>query len=105
MAYRQLVEQVRNYHRAKALAANKPIPVSDTDWLRADLKHLFEEAGELVEVVLKTNAPFNEIQGEIADVVINLACIANYYGVEISSAVDKKLAILKERLNNWDGAI
>ena len=99
MVYNQLVETVRAYHTAKALAANKPVPVNDNDWLGADLKHFFEEAGELVEVI-KMNSPFNEVRGEIADVVINLACIANYYGVEIAPAMDEKLAILKERMEN-----
>mgnify|MGYP001599508338 FL=1 len=97
MVYHQLVETVRAYHTAKALAANKPVPVNDNDWLGADLKHFFEEAGELVEVI-KMNSPFNKVRGEIADIAINLACIASHYEVEISPAMDEKLAILKERM-------
>ena len=97
MVYHQLVETVRAYHTAKALAANKPVPVNDNDWLGADLKHFFEEAGELVEVI-KMNSPFNKVRGEIADIAINLACIASHYEVEISLAMDEKLAILKERM-------
>ena len=97
MVYQQLVEQVRDYHRAKALATKKPIPVNDNDWLGADLRHFFEEAGELVEVI-KMNAPSYKVREEIADVAINLACIASHYGVEISPAMDEKLAVLRLRM-------
>ena len=102
ISYKQLTEIVHSYHTVKAKAKKKPIPVDSEEWLSSDLKHLLEEVGELIEAI-NLNRPYISSareREEIADVAINLACIADYYGVDILLAMDEKLAILKERMEN-----
>ena len=100
ISYKQLTEIAHSYHTVKAQAKKKPIPIDSGEWLSSDLKHLLEEVGELIEAINLNRPYISSVREEIADVAINLACIADYYGVDILLAMDEKLAILKERMEN-----
>ena len=67
------------------------------------LIYLFEELGEVAESIRKIggNKERKEMQadleGEIGDVLVAITTIANHYGVDLSSAVEKTKRKILER--------
>lgn len=63
--------------------------------------HLLEETGELASAARKFEKgklPKKEIELELADVLIFLAHIANYYEIDAGEAIRKKEEINKKRI-------
>jgi NTP pyrophosphatase (non-canonical NTP hydrolase) len=63
---------------------------------------LIEEIGELAEEINKPklrNKPINKenLEGELADVILQIAILADISEIDIEEAVEKKLNVLKER--------
>ncbi|NJE31014.1 hypothetical protein E3E38_08160 [Thermococcus sp. 18S1] len=71
------------------------------------LAALMEEVGELADELLKVEGvkgagEKERLEEEIGDVVFALACIANYYGVDLLNALEKSVNKYQVRdKNRW----
>lgn len=66
------------------------------------LAALMEEIGELSNEILavegvKGNGSEESLREEIGDVLFALTCIANYYGIDLSKALESTITKYKER--------
>jgi len=74
------------------------------DWERKSKKrpdchlqliYLFEELGEMAEAIRKLSGNKKrkrlrvDLEGEMGDVLITLATVANYYGINLNNAISK----------------
>lgn len=75
---------------------NKPDP-------HLQLLYLFEELGEMAEAIRKNGGykdrkdEVMDLEGEMGDVLIALATVANNYGIDLEAAVVKSKAKIEER--------
>ncbi len=71
---------------------------------------LAEETGEVCDLVLKREcygqslAP-DALAGELADVLVCVAELANHYGVDLAAATRSKLADLAVRVPGWEATL
>lgn len=71
---------------------------------------LAEETGEVCDLVLKREcygeplAP-EALAGELADVLVCVAELANHYGVDLTAAARAKLADLAARAPKWEATL
>jgi len=62
---------------------------------RLQLIYLFEELGEMAEAIRKLSGNKKrkrlrvDLEGEMGDVLITLATVANYYGINLNNSVSK----------------
>ena len=69
------------------------------------LIYLFEELGEVAESIRKLTGNKErkkieaDLEGEIGDVLIAIATIANHYNVDLSSAIEKTKKKIVDRHN------
>ena len=86
-----------------------------TDWeqspnarpdVHLQLLYLFEELGEMAEAIRKSSGNKEhkdvvvDLEGEMGDVLIALATVANNYHVDLESAVRKSQSKILERHKN-----
>jgi NTP pyrophosphatase (non-canonical NTP hydrolase) len=67
---------------------------------------LSEETGEVCDLVLKKECygkvvSSEALEGELADVLVCVAELANAYGVDLAAACDRKLNDLSQRVPAW----
>lgn len=72
------------------------------------LIYLFEELGEMAEAIRKSGGNKTrkkikvDLEGEIGDVLITIATIANNYGIDLNAAVSKtKKKIIQRHLKGF----
>jgi NTP pyrophosphatase (non-canonical NTP hydrolase) len=67
------------------------------------LIYLFEELGEMAEAIRKLSGNKKrkrlrvDLEGEMGDVLITLATVANYYGINLNNSVSKTKKKIHQR--------